>query len=469
MKTIQQLEALEVAVIGTIAKHPETFRQIRHILRPEMFSTEHGREIAAQLWPLMSGGKFSPNIFIANASPLHTSLVESAMPAADPDNVAAAAELLAASWQDGRYYAAVTDMVMNRNAFGDWREADSLLSEAKREILQNSTGKARSRDEVLQALVDDVMDGTLHGKTHNGIGTGFEDLDDLTGGYRPGQVIVVGARPGMGKTRFAVQQCLAAAKAGHPAVLYSMEMGAEEIYRVAMSWMTRIPVGRILTYNLTAPFEVDELSAAAKLLKEWPFFVVDDVSTLEDLEFSLTELHQKEGIRLFAADYIQLLNKATVKRSDNRNNELSAISRACKQLARRIGATGLVLSQLSRDIDKRAARRPVLADLRDSGAIEADADVVIFLHNPAVIDEKSEEPCELIVAKQRNGKLASVLAEWEPHGFYAPAPLEDAAITGNFQVDRPAIPGAWNNPDTRPDYLNGVKSVKFNNDEDVPF
>jgi replicative DNA helicase len=460
MKTIQQLESLEVAVIGTIAKHPETFRQIRGILRPEMFSTEHGREIAAILWPLMSG-KFNPNIFIANASPLHARMVESAMPAADPDNLSAAAELLAASWQDGRYYQAMTDVAMNRNTFSDWREADALLSEAKREILQNATGKARSRDEVLGGLVDDVMDGVLHGKTHSGVSTGFEDLDDLTGGYRPGQMVVVGARPGMGKTRFAVQQCLQAAKQGHPTVLYSMEMGAEEIYRVAMSWMTRIPVGRMLTYNLSAPYETDELAKAAKLLKEWPFFVVDDVYTIEDMDFSMDELHQKEGIRLFVADYIQLLNKSTARRSDNRNNELAAISRACKQMARRTGASGIILSQLSREIDKRASRRPVLADLRDSGAIEADADVVIFLHNPAVVDEKSEDPCELIVSKQRNGRLGAVLATWEEHGFYVPLADNDATHGRAYSNEAPAIPGAWNEPK-----INGVKPK---DEEYVPF
>jgi replicative DNA helicase len=130
-------------------------------------------------------------------------------------------------------------------------------------------------------------------------------------------------------------------------------------------------------------------------------------------------------------------------------------------MARRTGASGIILSQLSREIDKRASRRPVLADLRDSGAIEADADVVIFLHNPAVVDEKSEDPCELIVSKQRNGRLGAVLATWEEHGFYVPLADNDATHGRAYSNEAPAIPGAWNEPK-----INGVKPK---DEEYVPF
>jgi len=453
-KTISQLGALEVAIIGTLAKNPETFRQVRETLRPEMFTTEQGRTIAEHLFPMLSRGKFSGPVLHAAIGDSLTGQVNAAILRADPDNIQQAAEILAADWAEREYNNALSDVAMNRNTFETWREADERLNEAKRNILHMTGGKVESPESALDRVIGDMWDGITGKKLYSGIPTGFPDLDDLTGGWQPGQQIVVGGRPGMGKTRYAVQSAYQAAKAGHGVVFYTLEIGRDMIYRYLLSYMTLIAVGRMKTYNYHGANETDAMADAVRMLKAMPIYVVDDIFSIEDLIFSASEVAGQKNIGLVVVDYMQLIGKTNGKRNENRNNELSEISRALKQLARQANAATMVLSQISRKATDRPGQIPTMADLRDSGAIEADADVIIFPYRPK--EATIENPDRLIVEKQRDGETGIVQAEWKSPGFYYP--VQSATTSTDAET--------WQ-PSQTPNII--TKPSRMNDGDEIPF
>lgn len=452
MKDEKLMQGVEVTIVGTLAAHPESFRQVREVLKPEMFISEQGRTIAGKVWAAMTGGKWNKNLFAASLEKYEAANIEMAMKAADADNLKVAAEILRGQWEQIIYKEALADAAINYEAYETWKEADERINEARRNIMQMSSGKAESPAVIIDDITQDIIDGIRGKKEYCGIATGFPDLDYMVGGWQPGQQIIVAARPGQGKTRLGVQFAYAAAKEGIPVVFYSREIMARQIYRYVLSFMSGVPVSWMKSYSMTGD-SVDQVGIAADMLKAMPFYVIDDTPTVEDVRYSMLEMATHKGARLFVVDYIQLLNSTGTKKSDNRNNELAHISRTLKLTAMQAGAANIVLAQLSRETEKRAGKRPQLSDLRDSGALEADADVVIFPYDPAKMNMEGQG--ELIVEKQRDGKTGSIAVDWKEPGFFYPGIPE-----GEMSFAEPVL---------TPGYPNGVKSVKFNGDEDVPF
>lgn len=418
MKTVEQLEGLEVHVIGTLIRHPDSFKEIRAILRPDMFATDSGRIIAGKVWALMLSGTFSGTLLAAELSEVEKGMCNKAAQFAedkDVNGLIQAASILCADWEDRVYYQGIEKIIFKRNSHDSWRDADAVMNEAKRDIMNASAGKAVSPEMAIDAVMDDMWAGLTGRKLYSGIPTGFADLDDLTGGWQPKQQIVVGGRPGMGKTRYAVQSCYECAKSGRAAAFISLEIDKGMIYRYLLSYMTRIPVGKMKTYNLNK-HEADTIGDAAEMLKAMPIFVIDDVYSLQDALFVGQELAEQKDVGLIVVDYIQLITSG--QKGKTTNDEVATISRELKQLARRTNSTTMVLSQISRKATDRAGGVPTLADLRDSGAIEADADAVIF---PFRVEEPTEDnPTRIIVAKQRDGEIGDIMANWESPGFYYP-------------------------------------------------
>lgn len=423
----QQLGGLEAAIIGAIAGNPRRFREVRDIVRPEMFATLAGKTIAPILWDYLTTTGVDglsirvlvaklpeqavPDLREAMAMAIHQIHGESA---GNPGLVDAA-ELLAANWQDSEYRAAFEGLAMT--GFDGWQEADQVLSDVKARII----GRAITTPaDALDALMQEIFDGLAGLKKYTGISSGIPALDEITGGWQPGQQIVIGGRPGMGKTRFAFAMCLEAAKAGIPAVFYTKEMKRRSMYRLAFAWLTGISVMQMKNLDLNVD-ESDRLAAARDLLKTWPLYIVDDVVTIEDLSYSLLDYKDRHGVGIFAVDYIQQLRRKDAKKSDNRNNELSDISSRLKELALKTDAPALVLSQLSRQVDGRPNKRPNMGDLRDSGAIEADADIVLFPFRPKEYDPDTDEGDEIGIEKHRDGDCGVAPVVWKNPGFYYPA------------------------------------------------
>lgn len=257
--------------------------------------------------------------------------------------------------------------------------------------------------EMLAARCDHY-NALSEGTVTPGISTGLRFLDDaLGGGMLPGKVIVLAARPGVGKTSLAMQILLHAAKAGHTGLMLSQEMERTELLDRLVANEGSIGYGRIVTGKMSNP-EWSRLGPAMDTLNALPLLIDDQAAlTLHDIR---TKAFAVNGLRVLGIDYLQLCAAAKgTPRSATRNDVIGEISRGIKALAKDLGATVLLLSQLSRDVEKRQNPEPTMADLRDSGAIEQDADVIAFLHR--IRDYESHRLIACTVPKNRQAAPGS--------------------------------------------------------------
>ena len=259
---------------------------------------------------------------------------------------------------------------------------------------------------VLQLLdrVQDVGDG----KTRPVYSTGIPGLDRMIGGgLKGGKQVILAARPSIGKSSLALQICVNLAEAGHPAALFSQEMAKEENVDRAVANLGRIDLDNVISGRLDSP-ETNRLSEAVERLGRLPLFLDDQPAlTLADIRAKARMLKRQHGIRLIAIDYLQLCASSGAKASDNRHHQIEELSRGLKNLARQLDITILSLSQLNREVEKRASGRPILSDLKESGSIEEDADIVMLLSRA---DTKPDGfqiiNCDL--PKNRQGRVGSI-------------------------------------------------------------
>jgi replicative DNA helicase len=260
--------------------------------------------------------------------------------------------------------------------------------------------------ETLNAIDDQAKDPTALA----GISTGFTDLDNLTGGLYRGETIILAARPSMGKTSLALAIARAAMHNGHAVGVFSLEMPKKQLGMRLLSASARVDV-RHLRGGRLSPEEWDRLARAAQATAVGMIHMNDNaVRTLAQVQAQARLLKTTKGLDLLIIDYLQLLEGPDGKRRDGRHQEVSDISRSLKLLAMDLDIPILVLSQLSRAVEARKPPIPMLADLRESGAIEQDADVVMFIYREDVYDQNSERKglADIIVGKQRNGPLGRV-------------------------------------------------------------
>jgi replicative DNA helicase len=238
-----------------------------------------------------------------------------------------------------------------------------------------------------------------------GLPTGYEGLDEIMSGLQPSSLVVVGARPAMGKTAFALGMAShAALEVGRPVLFFSLEMSHLEITQRILSAEARVDSTKMRNGRL-AEADWTKLSHAIGRLAEAPLFVDDDPqTTIMEIRSKARRLKSREGdLALVVVDYLQLMTGRTS--AENRQVEISEISRGLKILARELEVPVVALSQLSRQLEMRADKRPMLADLRESGAIEQDADVVMFLYRDEIYNADSPDrgTAEVLISKHRSG------------------------------------------------------------------
>ena len=249
-----------------------------------------------------------------------------------------------------------------------------------------------------------------------GVPTGFKDLDAITNGLQNSDLILLAARPSVGKTSFAMNVITNIARAGKTCAVFSLEMSKAQLAQRALCSVAKVPMNKALNGKMNAD-EWKRIWAGTKQLENAKLFIDDSsMTTAATLLSKCRRLKAKEGsLDVIMVDYLQLM-KSEGSGKESRQNEVSAISRNLKIAAKELNVPIIVLSQLSRDIEKREGHRPQLSDLRDSGAIEQDADIVMFLHNPEKYNDSptQDEPgvVELIIAKHRNGQTGSVKMRW---------------------------------------------------------
>ncbi|WP_205712314.1 replicative DNA helicase [Euzebya rosea] len=283
--------------------------------------------------------------------------------------------------------------------------------------------------------------------TITGLETGFTDLDQLTSGLQPGQLIILAARPAMGKSTL-VTNIITNVAAGQrkPAAIFSLEMGQMEIVQRMLSAEAKLDSDRLRTGKLRHD-DWPKLSKAMGKLSEAPLFIDDTPGiTMMEIRSKCRRIAQRHGLSLIVVDYLQLMESH--KKSDGRVQEVAEFSRGLKVLAKEIGCPVIALSQLSRKPEERTDRRPMLSDLRESGAIEQDADIVGFIYRDEVYnpDTEAKGEAELIIAKHRAGRLATVrLSFLGHHSRFAniartPGPPPGSGGGGGGYAPPPAAP-----------------------------
>ena len=262
----------------------------------------------------------------------------------------------------------------------------------------------QSLDVLITAAMDRISDISTS-KREPGIPTGIPTWDRQTsGGNRSGKVVVIAARPSVGKTALALAIVKHSAIKGHPGAVFSMEMEKAELVGRYLADTGRIDYGNLSSGKLEDA-EWSSLSEAADRLRALPIYIDDQPSlTLADVQIKARKLKREHGIKLLVIDYMQLMAPSNPK--DSRHHQIEAISRGLKVLAKQLELTVIVLSQLSREVEKRQDKRPTLADLKESGAIEEDADVVVLLNNEYTREDETQV-IHADMAKNRGGRKGS--------------------------------------------------------------
>jgi replicative DNA helicase len=299
-------------------------------------------------------------------------------------------------------------------------EVDALLDEVERDILRISESRVQSQTTTIKDLVKKAIttieDFHQRQGVLTGVGTGFTDLDKMTSGLHGGEMVVIAARPSMGKTSLAMNIAeYVAIEQRLPVGVFSLEMTSESLVLRMLCSRSRVNL-RNVREGFLAERDFPKLTGSAGKLANSPLFI-DDSSALSILQLraKARRMSQQYGIKLFVIDYLQLLH-STARRAENRQQEIADISSGIKSLAKELNVPIIVLSQLNRELEREKNRKPRLSDLRESGAIEQDADVVGLLYRPSSGDDEesgsaAEEdaiPLNLLIAKQRNGPTGDV-------------------------------------------------------------
>ena len=308
--------------------------------------------------------------------------------------------------------------------YDEQADVDELLDKAQKEIYEISENKSRPQYVPVQAVLKEAFNilKNLHDKKEHVtcVPTGYVDLDHKTAGFQPGNLVIIAARPSMGKTTLALniaQYASAESKKKVPSVIFSLEMGKEELVMRFLASIARVDFGRMRTGHFHDS-DWPRLTRAAGILHDAKIFIDDSpsISVLE-LRSKARRLKSEHDIGLVIVDYLQLMRGGA--NPESRQQEISEISRALKALAKELNVPVVALSQLNRELEKRSDKRPMMSDLRESGAIEQDADVIMFVYREAVYCEDCRKPdttcskghernAEIIIGKQRNGALGTI-------------------------------------------------------------
>jgi replicative DNA helicase len=300
------------------------------------------------------------------------------------------------------------------------KEAQQLLDESESRIFEIAESGKRSAQgftemKTLLPMVADRIDFLYQRENQGsvtGIASGFDDLDDRTSGLQPGDLIIVAGRPSMGKTAFSLNIAEhVALDSKLPVAVFSMEMGATQLATRMIGSVGRLDQHRMRNGNLEDDDWV-RLATALGKLNDAPIYI-DEAAGLSsfDVRARARRLHrQAGGLGLIVVDYLQLMAGAPGKGSENRATEISEISRSLKSLAKELNVPVIALSQLNRSVEQRPDKRPVMSDLRESGAIEQDADLILFIYRDEVYNPDSPDKgtAEIIIGKQRNGPIGRI-------------------------------------------------------------
>lgn len=334
-----------------------------------------------------------------------------------PGHVLAASDIArhAAIVQDKARLRAVISAadVTAAEAYAEEKSVEDIIDAAERRILEVSKDDRRQDmsplGEVLQTELEQISEKYHNKSGITGLATGFADWDRLTSGLQKSDLVLIAARPSMGKTAFTLNIAAhVALRLNKTVAFFSLEMSKEQLVQRLLCSTALIDSAKLRTGQLSTNEEWEKLTNAATVLYGAPMYIDDTPSlTVTEMRSKARRLQAEKGLDLIVVDYLQLMQGRGNSRSENRQQEISEISRSLKGLARELKVPVIALSQLSRSVESRQVKRPMLSDLRESGSLEQDADIVAFLYREGYYqpeeNDASKNITEVIIAKHRNG------------------------------------------------------------------
>lgn len=444
----QNLEA-EQAVLGCILLEAETLMTVMERLRTEDFySVAHQRIFDAIVSLAEEGQPLDLITLTARLRDLNqleevggaSYLVKLTGAVPTAANVDYYAQIVEEKSMLRRLIRTATQIVAN--GYAESEDVRQLLHDAEQRILELSGfrgthGFVSIRD-VLMEVFERVEYLYQRKGGVTGIPSGFPDLDRMTSGFQRSDFIVVAARPSVGKTAFALNIAQnVAVRAGETVAIFSLEMSASQLVQRMICAEANVDAGRMRTGYLEGD-DWEKLSMAIGSLSEAQIYIDDTPGiTVADIRVKCRRLKKEKGLGMIVIDYLQLIQGRGGKAGENRQQEVSEISRTLKQIARELEVPVIALSQLSRSVEQRQDKRPMLSDLRESGSIEQDADIVAFLYRDDYYNKESEKQnlVEIIIAKQRNGPVGTVeLVFLKQFNKFVSLDRQHAGMSGSAQA-----------------------------------
>ena len=423
-----QAVELEQAVLGALMLEKDAIIDVQEYVRVETFYTEEHRIIfkaiqdlsfemkAIDLYTVTERLKSQKELQKVGGAAYLAELTQKVASAA---HVEFHAKIIAQKYVQRELIRSATEI--QRRSYDEEVDVTELIGFAEQEIFRVSDGNVKrsvqSASDILRKALAQIEEASKTAGEYNGVRSGFTDIDSVTLGWQPSDLIIIAARPSMGKTAFVLTMARnMAVEFKTPVAFFSLEMSSVQLMNRLIVAETQLNSKDLRTGNLT-PAQWTHLERQTVELGRAPLFV-DDTPALSVYEFrsKARRLKTQYDIQLIIIDYLQLMTASTPETRGNREQEVSLISRTLKAIAKELNVPIIALSQLSRNVENRGgSKRPQLSDLRESGAIEQDADVVAFIHRPEYYGLTTDENnmstagmAEIIIAKHRNGEVTDV-------------------------------------------------------------
>ena len=426
---------LEEAVLGAMMIDKKGIDDVIDILHADAFYKESHKEVYTAIYTLFQNSEPTDLLTVSNQLRKDGKLefvggdfylIKLTQKVASSAHIEFHARIIIQKYIQRRLISISSEII--ENAYDETADVFDLLDDAESKLFEVTQGNLKkssesAKDLVRQAVTKIQEIGNQEGMS--GLETGFTKLDALTSGWQPSDLIIIAARPGMGKTAFVISMAKnMAIDFKHAVALFSLEMSSVQLITRMISSETGLTSEKLRKGDLE-PHEWEQLNVKVKNLTDAPIFIDDTPSlSIFDLRAKARRLASQHGIKIIVIDYLQLMTAGGAA-GGNREQEISMISRNLKALAKELNIPVIALSQLSRAVETRGgSKRPLLSDLRESGAIEQDADIVSFIFRPEYYgltewDDDDHSPCEgqgeFIVAKHRNGGMDNIRLKFTGH------------------------------------------------------
>lgn len=516
-------EQAEQALLGVLLQRSDALRDSAQNLTVDDFYYEKHRHVFTAIHALDEARESVDSVTVSSYLSLH-GILEAA---GGPQYLARLRSESPLVTNAASYVEIIKGYSLRRKIVATAREAMRLAGESSDEATQIADGAVTdfmslalsgSRSSVQQiqvpltslvARIAEQMSAENRG-TLTGVSSGFHVVDKKTNGWQKGDLIILAARPGMGKTAFALNLLVNAAmdrRSPTPGVIFTLEMGAEQLAGRILSSMARIPHDKMRSGDLSER-QLTQMYETVGTLKDLPIFIDETPSiSISELSRKCRQLKHEHGLGFILIDYLQLMSGSSNSKISNREQEISEISRRLKALARELECPVIALSQLNRAVEQRADKRPMLSDLRESGAIEQDADIIIFLYRQRYYDDltnknseaaapgaapgggdrlemmpsRDGDDAEVILAKHRSGETGTVTLTFHGPftlftnrvGDHAPLPDDIDLVgppTAGFDPDvdfgPPRTPSVVDSPP--PPSMDDFDGYDFGEDDDMP-